>query len=525
MKLLRPFVILLATTFLSVYVVACSAGRNDRATVLGDTLPVDPLFRQFHAQLGGEKTLGPAITPVFEQNGIIYQYTVGSLMMYDPQSPPDQHFKLGPLGLDLGISEAPVSRPEREDVLYVAGHVIYDKFKSLYNQMGGQEVVGAPLTEAYHNHEKERVEQYFENVGFYWIEGDETDAIYLLAFGTWKCGEHCAVEPSDSARIAIPSKRAEPFVKASARLGLEFTGYALTEPYFSKDGQLQQIYENVVFAIRPENPEIVRLIPVPEKIGYIHDPLKPSSHTPDLYFYPVQGEMGYEIPLYIMDYIKKHGGLDFIGAPITQQISFDDNLSRQCFENLCLEAQPGGSGIMEVRPIPLGEEYRDLFFNPLEIETGPQMGSPLDITIQIWEGYPLVSPDQQQEVGVVVYANRQPLPGVEPVLELTLPNGDHQTLRLPATDESGESQIRIEPLEAPNGSLIPYKVCVDAQTEQNFCVMDSYLIWQSDFITVTPAVTPDHMSYLPFVLKNFNVYIPAIADQFKSYLPVIFKGE
>lgn len=517
----KIIIILVPTILLLTLTTACGYVNNENVSSLEGTYPVDPLFRRFYRQIGGREIIGPAITPIFENENIFYQYTIGGLMMYDPQSSPEQPFRLAPLGLDLGISEAPIPKPDHVDGLYIDGHVIHEKFIPLYERMGGRSVVGKPLTEMYKNADKNRYEQYLENVGFYWIEGDPSDSVYLLAYGAWKCDRYCRASAPDNSSIQLPTRYAEPFVKTVARLGLDFTGLALTPPYLTPDAKLEQIYENVVLVIHPSQPEIVRLLPVPERVGIERDVLMPALRQPDMYFYPYDGELGYNIPAVFMEYIQAHGGTDFVGTPFTQMIQMDDGSLQQCFVNLCLQGWPGLNGNIDVSPVPLGEQFRELFYNAQAIEYQPEAS--LDLTIQIWEGFPMVSSDQAQEIGVVIYGNGRPVSGLEPELDLTLPGGQERFV-LPPTDEKGESQIILEPLNEDNGTLIPYKVCVNTQNEQMFCVMDSYLIWEADFSTLTPEIPDEYMGYLPFVVKNYKVYIPAVLENFKIYLPLTLSG-
>ena len=523
MKLLcNKILILLSTILLLAFLVACNVSRNERTAQLEGTYPIDPLFRRYYEQLGGQDTLGPAITPIFEKEKIFYQYTIGALMMYDPQYPSDQRYLLAPLGLDMGIYELPLPKPTETDGRYTDGHVIDEKFVPLFDKMGGKSVVGKPLTEIYKNTEKNRYEQYFENTGFYWIEGDAPDAVHLLAYGAWKCDRYCRASAPQNSAIQLPSQYAEPFVKAVARLGLDFTGLALTPPYLAADGQLEQTFENVVLVIHPSQPEIVRLLPVPDRVGVERDVLMPPIRQPELFFYPFDGELGYNIPAPFMDFIQSHGGIDVTGAPLTQMIQLDDGTLRQCFVNLCLQGQIELDGSFRVSPLPFGGRYRALFYADrsavFDVETS------LDFTIQIWEGFPMVSPNQEQEIGVVIYGNGRPLAEIEPVLELSLPDSVQKSYTLPPSDEKGETQMILEPLEADNGTLVPYKVCVDTQNEQMFCVMDSYLIWNASYITVGPEISDEYLSYLPFVLKNYKVYIPPVVENFIAYLPLILRG-
>ncbi len=523
MKSLRTIIILFTLTMLSILVVACDRDGGEPVPPPEDTYPVDPIFRNYYDQLGGEDVLGPAISPVFEDDGAIYQYTVGSLMKYEAGAPEGEAYNLAPLGREMGIYELPASPSDEPDALYVDGHTIFEKFVPLYQQMGGKKVVGKPLTEAHKNILKNRYEQYFENVGFYWIEGDLPEAVYLLGYGSWKCDRYCRHAAPQNSLILIPSQSATPFVRTVAQQGLDFTGFALTLPYISEEGHLEQIYENLVMTVHPNQPETVSLLPIALWLEITPDELAPAIPAAEMHFFQVQEGLGYNIPTFYMEYIEAHGGFEFLGYPITQVSIQADHTYQQCLSNLCLEGVPDGAGSVLVRPVPLGVEYRERFYQLEQIREEPVESTAT--TIQIWESYPMVSPGQEQEIGVAVLSGNSPLAGAQPVLELTLPDGDINTYTLPPTDQRGETYITVPPVNAPNGTLVPYKVCVDTAGGQKFCIMDSYLIWQADYIMVTPTLPPQNTSYLPFVIRNIKVYVPAVIEQMKFYLPVVMNGE
>lgn len=70
-----------------------------------------------------------------------------------------------------------------------------------------------------------------------------------------------------------------------------------------------------------------------------------------------------------------------------------------------------------------------------------------------------------------------PLVNREPILNLTLPDNSLESYRFPATDEAGKTVLGIPPVEAPNGTLIPYEVCLMGIYGKTFCVGENYLIW------------------------------------------------
>ena len=51
------------------------------------------------------------------------------------------------------------------------------------------------------NYAQQRIEQYFENVGFYRNFSDPAGSVHLLAYGAASCAERCAYQPAVDAVI------------------------------------------------------------------------------------------------------------------------------------------------------------------------------------------------------------------------------------------------------------------------------------------------------------------------------------
>ena len=517
----RHIALLLLPLFILFFVVACARRGGEPTSIPEGTYPIDPLFQPLYGRLGGDQVLGPGISPIFENGGILYQYVDRGLLMYDAKLPRDQRFRLAPLGYDLGVYELPDGETQDDGGYSIDGYAIFDTFVPLYESLGGKEVVGKPLTQVHKNIEKNRYEQYFENLGFYWIEGDTPNAVGLLSYGAWKCDHYCRHAPPENSYIQMPSQTTSVFINKAAQLGLDYTGYARTETYLDQGGQLEQIYDNIVMAVKLDSPDQVFLLPIAEILGLSSAVLLPPPPDTDMYFYPVKDGLGYNVPAYFMEYIQAHEGIEFNGAPVTQLSQISEQSSRQCFRNICLDASMMQNGSYDVQPVPLGLKYRDAFYEVKATEIVDNQ--PMDIAIQIWEEYPLVSPDQEQVIGVLIYGDNLPLSGVEPELELSIV--DHiSEYKLPPSGEDGKTEMRIEPLHVRNGTLIPYKVCVTTASAQKFCVLDSFLVWITD--TVGAALTPpEYTQYLPFIVKNADIYFSALLDSFVTYLPMINNSE
>jgi hypothetical protein len=413
----------------STLLTACGRTGTPPVPTPEETYQVDPLFKPLYDQLGGQTTLGPAISPRFQGNGQDYQYTNTSLLVYDPKLPEGERLHLAPLGRELGVEEQPILAANGE-TQPAEEYTIYPDFAPLYEKLGGEGVVGAPLGEVRRNSEMKRIEQYFENLGFYRLESDPTGAVGLLSYGAWKCDLSCRYSPPLNSAILLPKKRALAFVRMLERLGVGFTGLALTDPYLAPDGNLEQIYENVVLAADPRDSSQVFLRPVPGKLGVMPGPTAERGSQPDMVFIPVQGDQGYYVPQDFITYLEAHGGLDVSGPPIAQPEQLDATTLRQCFLNLCLERRtretgegathPDSAG--KVQPAALGITYRELFY---QAALPVQNQSAWELSVR-GEGFPLVSSDQRQ-IWVIVLSNN-PLPNVSPVLSLTRPDGQVETL-------------------------------------------------------------------------------------------------
>ncbi|MFO7624230.1 MAG: hypothetical protein R6V73_07755 [Anaerolineales bacterium] len=443
---------------------------------------VDILFREFYDHLGGVQVLGPAISPIFAHENRKYQYVQAGCMEYDLEAPASERFRLSPLGLELGVSDPPVPAPVQSDLVYVDGHVIYNGFVPLYRQLGGARFVGRPLSEVHYNQEKQRFEQYFENLGFYWMENDPPERVALLAYGAWKCDSKCRHQTPMSAQIQFPSLSTaldgRVFREVVARLGADFTGFALSDPFIGNAGKLEQVYENVVLVENPESPAQVSLQPLPEKIGIQPDPMTEYNGVEGMVFWPVESEQGYNVPQQFLDFITQHGGIEISGSPISELALEDDQIFRQCYTNLCLDYHLSSNIPLDlrIRPAPLGQQYLDRYY-PNQAGGFTESQALRTISLQVWERYQFVGSNQAQEIGASIFEGKSPLRSIEPVLTLIMPDGSQVSHYFPPTGDDGQTLLRLDPIDAQNGTLIPYQVCISSLTYEMFCVKDSFVIW------------------------------------------------
>ncbi|HEX7976413.1 MAG TPA: hypothetical protein VF498_18525, partial [Anaerolineales bacterium] len=466
-----------------------------------------------------------------------------ALMVYDPDMPASQRFSLAPLGLDLNLTEPAVPAPGQKGSRYVDGHVIFPDFVPLYDALGGIRQVGKPLTEVHYNPNTKRYEQYFSNLGFYRVEGDSSGSIRLLSYGAWKCDSACRQDSNGNAAINAHPQIESLFTGTVARLGVDFTGFSLTDAYVAADGKMEQVFENVVLAAQGEK---VALRSIPEKLGLFPDPLKVNNNDALFGFYSIQGKKGYNVLQAFITYIDQHGSYTVSGAPIGELSRLNDQVYRQCFVNLCLDYDQSASS--PVRPAPLGYNYKDLTVQPTPnpsalaakparqtdpasarpqeqpalptpepaqpvdpnppaaapqpdaaaqpaavgvspsaAETNPPQTNPAvdpaqialdsEISVQVWETYPMVASNQAQEIGVSVLQDNNAVANLSPVLVVSWPDGSQKPFVFPPTGGDGQSHLNVPPIAASNGTLVPYQVCVATPAGAKFCVKDSFLIW------------------------------------------------
>lgn len=442
---------------------------------------VDPVFREFYRMLGGETILGPAITRAFRFEAKLCQYTQNALMCFNPYAEERRRFYLFPLGQVLNLREDPGVVSGEGPI--VNGYLIYEEFVPLYDRLGGSLYAGRPLTQPRYNATHNRIEQYFENVGFYRSLDEPPGNVRLLAYGVYACDAYCRYQaPLNGIVTPLSNQVAQPFLSRLARLGgLAAFGRPLSEPYTAPDGAIEQIYETVVLYAPADNPNAMRLRPLSRMLGFPDYPPGPQIYgeADGMVFYPVHGDLGFHVPRVFDEFIAQHGGREISGNPLEEIAAVGEKRYRQCFENYCLLYDHTAAPSLRVRLLPLGLEY----LRRIQHESGalPLLYSPQTIRLFATAASSRVPADQPQSFEIIVLDARdqRPLAGIESRLWLTLADGTRLEYRLPPTDTQGRAHLSIAPLtpEQPNGSVIAYQVCLSLPSDQPICTSDSYLIW------------------------------------------------
>jgi len=442
-----------------------------------DTYPIEPIFLDFYQQLGGRDILGPAISTAITSGNVIRQYVEAGLLVYDSSRPFNDRYFLAPLGKEFEIADAVEAGDPSNAQVGLGREDIFPPFLTLYEKLGGARFVGLPLTPTRHNPAKGRIEQYFENLGFYLLDQDESNKVRLMAYGAYACDLDCRYKVDIG---GIPSRQPvlpEPFAAKSNELGLPFTGRILTEVYTTQENSQEVVFENLVL-VAEEGQSEVKAKPILDLIGFEKQPLNPPSDDPLMVFIPLEGNLGHNVPIHFLNYLQDHGGMEFAGRPASEVFLAKEGHFWQCFENLCLEFLVGGDGNDQLRPVPLGTYYKQSVYDHARDFYDTQSLQGIELTV--WEKYLFMEADDRQVIFANVHQSGMPLSNREPILYLTMPDGSVRTLYFPPTNSSGQTQLELDPIKVPNGTVMAYRVCLHGLKEEQECAGESYLIWNSD---------------------------------------------
>lgn len=451
---------------------SASNERPRSGVAIGEVFPVDPLFEEFYAYFGGMKTLGPAITPLTEADGKMRQYVQAGLMEYDGQAVQNDRFRLAPLGAGFGLKENGIKVSEGGDRV-VAGYSIHPEFLAMYEQMGGARFVGRPLTGPRHNADMERIEQYFENLGFYRSDYDPPDTVRLLAYGAFACDQRCRYQAPSASILGLEAALPEPFASRVAQLGAALLGRTLTPVYQAPDGQPEVIFENLVLTAGPEG---VAARPIVELVGIKRRPAVPCAEDALMSCYLLEIDKGHNVPRIFTEFLAQYGWLEFSGLPITEVFSEKEGIFRQCFDNLCVDFDVNAGEEQPLRLAPLGVAYMQEYYAQPEPESFINSQSLENVRIEVWEAETYIATDQAQEINVAIFQNNVPLANREPVITVTMPDNSQEVHPFPPTGENGKTSLTLPAIQAPSGTLIAYQVCLPGLQESQ-CVTDHYLIW------------------------------------------------
>jgi len=455
--------ILLFLLSMSLLLVSCGVGEQS----IPGTFSVGDTFKVFYKNAGGRDILGPALSAEVLSGNVEYQYVSAGLMYYDPSKPPAQQFGFYPLAREQwNISSIPDPPPVDPSTPYLNGHAIWEDAWLLYNRLGSS-VVGLPLTGVITNAEKLRYEQYCEGLGFYRDFDAPPTEIHLMPYGEWACTENCSYFFGDaiapSRMINRPTSDIEQiFIDYAERPGYAFTGAPIGLPQYAMDGYVEMAFENVIMYFDPQNPYPVMLRPLPIWLGIAQETPVFSLGLDWLDFREAHDGLGYDIPVFLSDFIISHGGFELVGEPRTHYQSLSDGGYSQCFNNMCLEYHPGAPIFLRVHASPLGAQYLS-------------KGNPLRVMVNLSDtNFPANHP---VTLDVFALQNGQILKNIMFELVISLPVGNAQNYFVSPDNTDGVSSVTIAPLDLPQGSRVSYQACAVGMVGEQECASGTFTIW------------------------------------------------
>ncbi len=427
---------------------------------------IDPLFRDFYGLRGGDTVLGRALGPTYVVENRSYQITANAILAFDPSLPQGEKFSFAPIGVSL-VTADPALPASPETTGLVNGHLIYTEFDAKFRELGEIRFVGSPLTEVRVNHEQNHIEQYFERLGLYIDLADPQRKVRLLPYGLLFCHtqpESAGCSASNGGEALIANLPPEPFLPLLDRLGTSFTGKPLSPAYLAEDGNLEQVYENVILAAPPDNLRALFLRPLPQLVGISPQPPTTPRNGSGLTFVPQKDGLGYNIATEFIQYTARHGATEISGAPTTELFEVN-GLRRQCFTNYCLDFDASAPLGTQIRPAPLGYDY-------WRARTSLTPG----LELQIWENSPYLGVGETQIIGLLAYNQTptQPLKDLQPTITFTLPDGSQQNATFPPTSASGTSYLPWVETKLPG--TYKYQICVTWPGAEPVCHAESWLV-------------------------------------------------
>jgi hypothetical protein len=281
--------------------------------------------------------------------------------------------------------------------------------------------------------------------------------------------------------VAPITQFSTPFQRMLDRMGgTAIFGKPLADPVHTSDGFIEQVYENVVVYSPPDNPNSIAFRPLAKILNMtMHQPSqKKYDRRDNVIFYPVQGELGFHVPIVFDEFIARHGGTETSGKPISETEVVEMNgerAARQCFENYCLDYYPAYPAGAQVRMVQLGYQYEQIpqgaILVPVEEPVEP-------LAMLISEDKTQVLSSETQTFYMLVYSDRtkEPRPNVNANLVVMLPDGSSYFYEIPPTGINGWTKLEIPPLTgAGHGTMVAYKICLSG--ESPLCVSETYLVW------------------------------------------------
>jgi hypothetical protein len=168
-----------------------------------------------------------------------------------------------------------------------------------------------------------------------------------------------------------------------------------------------------------------------------------------------------------------------------------------------------------VRILPQGQKYKDSFYR----DAGTPKNEPQrarNIQVDIWEQNPQISSLEMQQIGACIHEEGTPLVNIQAVASVHSEGSGTATYQFDPTDSGGCAFLKLDPIQAANGTTVDYQVCFQGLGEQEICKKDSYLIWgntENDLINIPAPAAVDLNAAEPAITLDIWELYPQLSSQ------------
>ena len=187
-QLPRVLIYILILGIAVVPVVACAQeSENELFPETGHSVRGE--FLKFFSSRGGVRLFGPPTTPEMVEDGVRVQYLRNVRLEWHPENPRPYRVQLGLLGAllqgrqpPLPSSQIPPANRVQERFYPQTGHTVKLGFLTFFDQYGGLDVFGFPITEVSID-ENNRIVQWFQKARLEWYSDDVGGQARLAPLG------------------------------------------------------------------------------------------------------------------------------------------------------------------------------------------------------------------------------------------------------------------------------------------------------------------------------------------------------
>ncbi len=467
--------------------VGCTADHPVAGLNAFGDIPIDEQLEEFWSDHGGLSTFGPPIEAARREGPVLRQMFLNVELVVDRNLPTAGSVELAPLGRRLGLAEPPVSPLSADGSRYFSatGHMLYAGFTQAYEELGGEAVAGAPISEVKFRDGK--ILQYFENLGLYREEDEAPSEVRLLALGLAARPERSASLVGDIRLVLPPEIMLRPFGDFMDRFGGEsLFGPPLTEPFFTQDGSIEQIYQRAVFYSSVRDASVVLLRPLGESLGPADAPVPPAEDPDGLYF----PETGHNVRWAFAEFYRSNRGEEILGLPL-EESHIEGGQLVQRFQNAILTYHYDLPVHLAVQLTPLGIAYLESMdvgvvpptsAHPGSTSTAAPDAAPAIVTVTTWPERALAPVGSPQWIWIeVLLPDGTPWSNIVPLLVVHGPRSDFYP-SVPATGAEGRTSLVLTLEDLQPCEIVNYDVIVSGE----FGIGHA----QGQFATIWSAPTP-----------------------------------